>query len=266
MPNLVGYSINYDGVASSTIPEYICQQVTRQLVGERRHTVAPVPGLEGGWVFPEAAGMRLIKIDSAVLASTWPVNRRAACRAVANWLDKPTMRKLIIGDEPNVFNRAILNTSPDIEEWRQKGAFSLEFMALPYTYDTTISSSGTLTSGSSPLIATITAGGDVFTEPVIEVTAPGSGTTLNSFTLNGRVLGYATPMAPSAKITINCISKVVTTGASIDTDIDGTYNSNNLSMTAVSGQFLYLLPGANTFEVSGTPAVSIVVKWRNRYR
>jgi len=266
MPNLTGYAITYDGVANSTIPEFICQQVTRQLVGERRHVVAPVPGLEGGWVFPESPGMRLIKIDAAVVSTTYPVNRRVACRAVASWLEKPTMRKLIIGDEPNVFNKAILNVSPDIDEWRQKGTFSLEFLAMPYTYDTTISSSGTLTSGSSPLIATITAGGDVFTEPVIEVTAPIGGTTFNAFTLNGRVFGYNTAMAAGDKITINCISKVVTTGASIDTDIDGTYNSNNLSMVGATGLFLYLLPGANTFEVSGTPGVSIVVKWRNRYR
>lgn len=265
MPNGKGYTITYDGVASTSIPEFICHSIRRQLVGERRHTIEKVAGMPGGWLFPEQAGTRLIEIEASVLADSWPADRREAVRAVANWLDKDSFKKLILGDDPAVYNMAILNEAPQIDEWRDLGSFTFAMLAMPYTYALAISevTDSSLSASDTVVIPVL---GDVYTEPIIEVTAPGGGISSVQITLNGRQLVYSTAITSANKININCISKTVHTGAIADTDLQGTFNPATLSMATVSGQFPYLLPGNNNLSIVSATGAAVKVQWRDRYR
>lgn len=265
MPAGKGYTVTYDGVASTGIPEFICHTVARQLVGARRFDVIDVGGLEGGWLFPEQPGFRQISIAASILADSYPTGRRQAVRQVANWLDKSTMKKLIVSDDPGVYNMAILDSPVDVEEWRQHGILPLSFLCHPFTYDIAVQTfSEVAGTGNDSFVIPVDT--DVYTWPVIEITTAGALTGV-SVILNGRELTRAAAIGATSKITINCISKVVTTGANIDTDLQGTYNPANLSMGNVSGLFPYLVDGNNTLEVEANAAgYTVAVTWRGRYR
>lgn len=265
MPGGRGYTVTFDGVASTTIPEFMCHTVTRELVGARRFDVIDVGGLEGGWLFPELPGFKKITIDASVLASGFPGPRRDAVREVANWLDTPTMCKLIISDEPGVYNMAILDSSVPVDEWRHRGTLPLSFLCQPYTYDITVQNHSDTASAADDTF-TFDVDTDVYTWPVIEITAGGALGSIG-LTLNGRELIYNQSIAAAGKITINGISKIVTTGANIDTDLQGTYNPANLSMANVSGLFPYLVNGSNSLVVDGTlTGYTVSINWRGRYR
>jgi hypothetical protein len=120
-----GYEIIIDGVSSATIPEYLCETIERQLTGENRDQVELIPGREGGWLVPEYPGMKEIKILSHILSDNFPIDRRAAVRSVANWVDTPGFVKMICEDEPGVFNWVKLSESPMVTEWRELGSFEL---------------------------------------------------------------------------------------------------------------------------------------------
>jgi predicted phage tail component-like protein len=260
-----GYEVIYDGISSTTIPEYLCESVERQMVGGRRQSYEEVAGLDGAWLFPESPGLREIVIHSHVISDTWPLDRRAAVREVANWVDKSTWAKLSIEDEPGVYNMAILSEAPNVVEWRQVGTFDLTFMASPYTFASVISQDIEVASSATDTF-NITVDGDVYSEPVIVITA-GAGLNDVALELNGRILVYDEAIAAAGKITINSISKTVTLGDSIDTDLTGLFDPDDVSMVNVSGLFPYLVNGLNVLTVEGSASgYTVDVKWRNRYR
>lgn len=261
-----GYEVTIDGVSSTTIPEYICERVTRKLVGDRRHTVELVPGREGGWLIPEQPGMRQITIVSHVLADTFPTGRRDAIREVANWADQQTHVKLILGDDPNVFHWAVLQDNPDIDEWRERGSFDLVFNALPYAESINIQEHIEVSATSSKTF-NVVVDGDVFTRPTIEIVPTGA-TSAVAVTIAGRTLTHTAALATLVKRTVNCLARVVEVGGNTDTDLTGEFNPALLSMPGVTGTFPYLSPGTNSVQIvcTGATGFTATLKWRDRYR
>ena len=265
MPNGKGYTVEYNGTSSDDLPEFICQTVKRQLVGTSRHTLAEVAGLEGAWVFPEQPGMRQIVIETAIVADSWPLGRRQALKDLANWLDSRVMAKLEISDEPGVFNWAMLSEAPDIEEWRETGLLDLTFIALPYTFNNDVSEQ-TYTAVAADSVIDIAVDGDVYTWPVIVISATADLEGL-SLTLNGSTLVYEGDILTGTILTFNCISKVVTLGDTLDTDLVGVFDANDLDMSTVSGSFPYLLAGDNELEIdTNIVGYTVDIYWRSRYR
>lgn len=266
MPNGKGYTITYDGVASTTIPEFFCERVKRNLVGARRHTTEYVPGREGAWVFPELPGLREIEVECGILADSFPLPRRGAVRDVARWIGSAdTMRPMIISDDPDLFEMALLDGAPDVDEWRQLGRWKMKFIAMPYSYAVEAQEVEEVASSGLDTFA-LNVAGDVFSEPVIQITAAGALGSVE-LTLNGRTLVYDDIIGAADTVTFNSISKTVTLGVNEDIDLIGYFDVADLAMQHVSGLFPYLVPGANTLQVdAAVSGYTVNVQWRDRYQ
>lgn len=262
-----GYAVSIDGVASSTIPEFLCQVVNRRLVGSRRHTVEEVPGLPGGWLFPEAPGMREITLECAVIADSYPLDRRGAIREVANWVDKSGFVKMVISDEPDVFNWVTLRDAPDIDEWREVGLFELPFLALPYAFTTAIQSHNEVAVTSAKTF-NVEVNGDVEVRPVITISGTAGANSVAEVTIGDDTLTHTATLAGGVIRNINCLARVVEDTANGDPDVDGSFDVANLSMAGVSGTFPKLQPGTNsvTITLTGTGSWTADITWRDMYR
>ena len=262
-----GYPITIDGVASSTIPEYICHKIKRQLVGRRRHTTVPVPGFEGGWLFPERAGFRQITLESSVLADSFPSGRRSAVRAIAAWADQHEWVKLICGDDPDYFNLVILDDTPDVDEWREVGSFDLVFLAQPYAISTAIQTDQHVAASDSDTFS-VDNDGDARTYPIITLT-PDSSATSTTISVGDRDMTYTTTVTNAGKLTINGLARVVHTGVNVDTDVIGDFTGASISMGGLTvAQFPWLDPGSNQIDINmvGSGGWTADVVWRERTR
>lgn len=266
---MTGILVTWNGVASSTIPELVCGQVTRDLLGAQRGTFVPVPGRAGSWFFPEQPGRRKITIDCFVEGATFPSGRRDAVTAVADWLEVAGEAVLILGDEPTVFYNAVLLTAPEVNEWREVGQFTLEFSAEPYSYDLSSTSYTWHPTSGVELDHDFDLSAQVY--PVIEIT-PTNGSNISGFTLvtNGKTLTYNTQVNNGDTVTINSIGMAVLAGTSDDTYLTGAYDPIDLLMSGVTGSFPVLLPGINdlTFTKLGgdSTTFTITIFYRKRYR
>lgn len=271
MPLGKGYTLTYDGVASTTLPQLIVEKVTRKMTGKNRDIYREVAGREGAWRFGEKKGLRSIVAECAVVSTGFPTTRRADLVAIADWLDKGGFKKLIISDEPDRFYRAILANEPEIDEWREWGKFSLEFTAEPYAYDNTINLRTFSHTVGTPT-DNWTSTGKVITYPVVDITAVGGSLTSVTVSFNGDIITYGSTILSGQSISINSIGYVVVTGVNGDTDLVGDFSTFAAAMSDVSGTFHHINPGVNNFITVtagvGSTATSMTsnVRWRERYR
>jgi|SRR5690606_1893863 len=262
-------TITWNGVASTTISGLVIGQVTRSLVGEVQGTHVKIPGKPGSTYFPQSRGRRTISVDCFVEAST-AAARRTAVDAVAAWLDVEVQAELYISDEAGVYYEAVLETSPDVDEWREFGVFTLVWKVNPYALDTNVDTES-WTSGVNTT-HNWDPGLDVWVEPIIEIT-PTNGT-LTGFTLTANtdyVMSWTGLVADDDTLTINGIAKVVLGAPNSDVDLTGTFDLNDLVLSGFLGKFPILIaPGVNTItflKLSGTAtSFDIVVTYRKRYR
>lgn len=259
----------FDGVASSTIAELNVLRVRRPLAGDRRDTYVDIPGRAGFYLFAEEPGRRVITLELDIGAGTF-AERRTAVRAVADLFDRPGLCELIVDDEPTIFHRCRLASTPDPEEWLNSAGFAVELVAEPYGYETTVSTE--TWTASTGVAHTFTPPDTVSAELELEVTATGGTVTSLIVNVNGDILTYAlggTGLAAGEKLTISGISYTVTRGASTDTDLDGTFDPDDLDMATVSGDFGDLIAGANSITLTRTgtaTTLAAVARWRRRYR
>lgn len=258
--------VTYNGVALSTaVPEAIVLQVTRGLLGARRDTWAEVPGRAGSWMYPEEPGDRSISVPLNIEGDDY-ADRRDAVNRVAAWADSTGLAHLVVDDEPDRYWDAKLLGPPDPEEWLLSADIELVFRAGPYAWASSASSESW--SASDGVAHTFTVPDEVNAQPVLELTAGASPIPSFTLTVNGRALSYGTNLAAGAKLTINGIAYMVTTGANADTGLAGYFNPANVSMATVDGEFPVLVPGANSITLD-TPAgqsATITASWRRRYR
>lgn len=271
MPNGRGYTVTYNGVPSTDIPSFICQKVKRRLLGKNRDVFREVAGREGAWRFGDKRGLKVITLECAIEADSFPAGRRAALNTIADWLDQGGFSPLIISDEPDVFHQAILANEPELDEWREMATFELEFSAEPYAYDL----------GQETLELTFTPGDDTETfsitdvvaaYPVVEVTPTGGNLSGFTLTTNGSQLVYGKALVDGSTTTISSLSYTVIEGTNLDTELTGAFNPSIVSMADVSGTFPILLPGVVNemvlamAEGSTATSVTVALTWRKRYR
>jgi len=264
-------TFTFDGVASTTIPELLVTRVRRPLVAARRDEYVEIPGREGFWLFPEKAGSRIITLELDLLAGSF-AERRAAVIALADLLDRPiALGKLIVSDEPDRFHRCRLASSPDPDEWLNHGAFSVDLSAEPYAQQNTPTTQ-TFAAAGSGVPQLFTPADKVYGIPEIEVTANSGTVTSLVLNVNGDVLTYAIPgtgLTAGQTLTISSLGFVATRGTSGDPDLVGAFIPANLDMTTVSGDFGYIVAGANTITATRTGTaitLGVAVRWRRRSR
>lgn len=261
-------TFSFAGTAvADAVPELEVIRVRRPIVATRRDEFVDVPGRAGFWLFAEEGGARTLTIDVDILAASFE-ERRAAVVALADLLEQPGMSALIIDDEPDRFHLARLGNAPDLDEWLVHGAASIDFVCDPYSYATTPSTASYAPTSATPQPFTVP--DTVHGIPVVEITA-NAGTIVGfELTLGGFTLVYAGTIASGATITINSIGYTITTGASIDTDLDGTFDPDDLSMTTMSGDFPIIDPGDNSLvfrKLAGTAtSATVAIEWRRRSR
>lgn len=265
-----GIEVIWNGVSSTTIPEFVCGNPIRSLLGVSRGSFVEIPGRAGSWYFGEQRGRRKIVLPCFVLSETFPTARRDALTAVADWLDLTVQAKLILGDEPTVYYDAVLLSAPDVQEWREKGGmFDLEFSVEPYSNEIDVTSySVNPTSG---VLFTHDFNLGLPTRPIIEVT-PTDGVSISGFTLqiNDRTIQYGSVLGTGTTVTINGLGLAVLSGTNDDSNVTGTYDPAVRLMSQVTGQFPLLDPGVNsvTFTKLGgdATAFTINVYYRRQFR
>jgi predicted phage tail component-like protein len=260
-----GYTVTYDGIPSTSLTGFICHEVSRNLVATRRTGFEDVPGMEGSYVFPEEPGMREIELDCSVLVDEVNATaRRAAVRQVASWFNRPRPKKLIISDEPDVYEMAIPASAPDVTEWRQLGQFPLPFVAEPYSYQIDLQQHVEV-AGAGADTFTIDNDGDVWTPFIIQVRAASASTGCH-IEVNGRVWEYNETIASLAYVTFNTKAGVITNQINYDTDLQGIFLPAQVDMNHAAGRPPYLEPGINEIDVSmSTGAYTVTILWRGRY-
>lgn len=265
---------SFDGVELATaVPDATVLSVKRQIVGERRHTAVEIAGRAGSWKFPEEPGDLEIVLEIHIGSSSF-ADRRAACRALAAWATSSEAAALIVDDEPDRYYLALLDNEPRPNEWLVDGDAELKFTADPYARSTTASEEVIAATG-PPDSGTFDVTDLVAVDPEITIT-PTNGT-LTSFALvvNGAAvqwqlaaLGPRTILS-NTDIVVSSISDTVTIGASVDMELTGMFDPDDVDMATVSipNNFPELVPGSNSWSLNWTgtaTAVTITIAWRER--
>lgn len=265
---MAGYLVTWNQVASSTIPELVCGKITRSLLGSHRGTYMEIPGRPGSWYFPEERGRRQIKIECHIEASSFPTGRRDAVTEVANWLDINAEAHLEISDAPGIFYLGVLDTVPDVDEWREFGVFDLVWLIDPYGYDNDADAEDFVQQTGDSW--TFDFGVLSATYPVVEITNDSGGNIAGfTLTINGSSIVYSGTIADGATVTVNSIGMAVLAGANDDIMLTGVYEPTDMLMTGVTGSFPVLQPGSNTLSIDSATAsadVTVRVNYRKRYR
>lgn len=260
--------VTFKGAAlSAAVPEALVLKVGRGLLGNRRDTWQEVPGRAGSWMYAEKPGDRTISLPLNIEGSDYP-DRRDAVNRLAAWADSPGLAPLIIDDEPDRYWDAKLTGNPDPEEWLLTADIELAYRVGPYAWATSLAASTETWTATDNVAHVLTLPDEVEAQPILELTAGVADIPSFTLTVNGAALTYGTNLAAGAKLTINGIGYMVTTGANADTTVAGYFNPANVSMATVAGTFPLLLPGANSITLD-TPAgqtATITATWRRRYR
>lgn len=252
---------------SSAVPEALVLDVSRPLVGKRRHTTVDIPGRAGSWRFNEEPGDRTIEITLDLEAETFAA-RRDAVRRLAYWADVGDTANLYISDEPDRFHEALLDSDDAVLERLCYGETTIEFLVGPYALATGLSTE-TITANSNPDSDTFDIPDAVTAEPVVEITPAGGGLTGFTLTVNGYAITWAGTLNSGETLTISSLSDTVTTGENEDVNLTGTFDEDDVDMADVSGEFPLLFEGTQSWSILWTGAatsVGVVFTWRERSR
>ena len=263
---MTGYDMTWNGVDKPA--SLVVENIDRDLLGEHTGVFVHIPGRSGAWYFPDERGRRLVECHCYILADSYPQNRRMIITQVADWLDVNGETTLVLGDDPDVFYRAVLVDAPNLREWRHLGRFDLLFSVDPWAYD------------NDPTVITFNQESDdewtydfgvgVATYPVIEVINTSGGTISGFFfTMNDNTLNFQGDVPDDGIVTINSIGLAVLAGANDDTLLTGVYEPSESLMSLVQGTFPTILPGPNDMEINTeTPGATLDIRvtYRKRYR
>lgn len=262
---MTGYVITWNNVASTTIPEFVCQRVIRQMLGSHRGTFVEIPGRPGSWYFPEQRGRRTIELECFIMADSFPTERRDVIETVADWLEVNAEARLQISDMPGRYYDAVLLDNDIINEWRELGEFTIPFSVAPYAFD--LLASEVIFSQTVDDDWTYNFGLMTQVYPVIEITNTDV-TNLEGFffTINNSQIWYTGTLPAGQAITINSIGQAVLAGDGHDEFLTGEYQLEDMLTSAVEpvSVFPILVPGLNTLEIEGEQAVTVDIKIRYR--
>jgi predicted phage tail component-like protein len=258
-------SASLNGVALSTISEVELLRPRRPFPVPR-HKAVEIPGRAGSIIFPEELGDRIVTLDLHLLAAT-PTARRTAVEELMNWATVGAVSALIIDDQPDRYEEAIIDGSTDPNEWWSAANVSLPFRCGAYVLALSTSTEN-LVAGSNPDSDTFSITDNVDARPVIEITPTGGTVTGFTLTVNGFALSWEGTLIAGDTLTVNSISETITAGVSIDVNVTGAYDPSAVRMSDASGFFPLLTPGSNAWSFSWTgtaTSVALDLEWRERF-
>lgn len=255
-----------NGIALSTITGVELLRVVRPFPTPR-HRPVDVPGRAGSIIFPEEPGDRIVTLELHLLSADY-ATRRAAVRELAAWAVVGDVSALVVDDEPDRYEDAILEDSATPDEWLEAATIVLPFRCGPYAL-ALASSTEALSATTNPDSASFTVPDNVEARPVIELTPAGGTLTSFALTVNGFVLNWTGgPITAGSTITVSSLAETITLGVSTDTELTGAYNPAQVAMEDASGFFPLLTPGSNDWILSWTgtaTSVALDVEWRERF-
>lgn len=256
----------FNGVAlADAVPEALVVNVRRQILGSRRTVFTDVPGVAGAWQFGDKPGDRQLALSLHLLGDDF-AQRRDAVRRLAQWADTTDPARLVLDDEDDRYELAILTSTPQPDELLVAATVDLEFRTSPYAYALDLSGYGwAATSGTA---YSLTPPDDVEMYPVLEVHAAYGSVPGFTVDVDGRTFTYGTAIAAGDYVTVSSLAFVAYTGPNVDLEAVGAFDPETVSMGAVDGVFPVLYPGTNSVTVTtGNGAqLSVHFAWRRRYR
>ena len=262
--------VTFGGVTlEDVVPEAIVTSVTRKLAGDRRYVFVDVPGRAGSVFYPEQTGDRTVQLAVHILADTF-AERRDAVRRLSLWAMRPEVLPLIIDDEDDRYELAVVTSAPDVDERVNVAAVTLEFRCGPYAYASVVSDEIETCASGVPVQFDFP--DDVDAEPTVQVTLAGAAGDVD-VTVDGRTLTNTGTFGSGDTFTISTPGYVVVgvaigDDAEADTYLDGLYDPDDVDMAGVSGLFPILRVGGGEITVTTDTAVAadVRVRWRERYQ
>lgn len=258
-------SASLNGVALSTISEVELLRPRRPFPSPRHRSIE-VPGRAGSLIFTDEPGDRIITLDLHLLAAT-PAARRTAVAELVDWAFVGAVSALIIDDQPDRYEDAILDGSVDPDEWLSSAKISLPFRCGAYAL-AIATSTESLSATTNPDSDTFVIADGVDARPVIEITPTGGTVTAFTLTVNGFALSWEGTLLAGETLTVSSLSETITEGVSTDVNLTGAYNAADVRMTDASGFFPLLTPGSNAWSFSWTgtaTSVALELEWRERF-
>lgn len=262
--------LTWNNIPSSLQDYLIIGEIVRDPIGGIRTSLMDVPGMEGAWVFPQKRGLRKISVNMSISAPD-KETLRSAVADFAEWIDVENEAKLAISDDPGIYHLATLDSVDPEGEWNGLAKFTASWSCQPYSLSDTITTESWTDDQSHSHSWVPDTGAIVY--PTIQIT-PNNGT-LTDFTLttNGEMLSYeGGNILTGTSVTINSISGVVTAGPSIDSELTGAYDPNDLILQYVVGatfpELFHNVSNTIAFVRTGGTATSITitVKFRKKFR
>lgn len=258
---------------SDAVPEALITRVRRELLGSIRDRFEEIPGRQGSWRFGEEAGDRTLTLELNLVgaADDYPVEvpaleaRRAAVRALAEWVDLEGFQALVIDDEPDRYWMARIAKSSSVDEWLTAADLELDFRTGPFAYALELS---THTWSSSDAVAEVFVIPDTVNAfPVLELTIDDATVDPAGLTIivNGLELSIGDALADTDVRTVSSLTYTVTSAPNADTELTGLIDLDNLAMSNVDGDFPILVPDTNSVAIEGADT-NAVLTWRRRYR
>jgi predicted phage tail component-like protein len=263
-------TITYGGVdLDDAVPEAVVVGVVRKLAGDRRYVFVDVPGRPGSVFYPEQSGDRTVQVSVHILADTFE-DRRDAVRRLSLWAMRPEMLPLIVDDEPDRYELAVVTTSPDVDERVNYAAVTLEFRCGPYALASAVSDELETCASGTPVQFVFP--DDVDAEPTVEVKVNGAAGVV-AVNVDGRTLTNTATFVTNDTFTISTPGYVVVDvaigdDADADAYLDGIFDPDDVAMAGVAGLFPVLRVGGGLVTVTTDTAVScdVRIRWRERFQ
>jgi predicted phage tail component-like protein len=120
--------LNYKGISSDGKLKVL--KVTRSVLPPSSNKLMEIDGRSGALFVSKKHGVKKIEVEIAILGDY--VNKK---REIADWLDADKPEALILSDEPNMTDFAILDGETDMDEILDNGMGKLSFICPdPYSF------------------------------------------------------------------------------------------------------------------------------------
>lgn len=233
------YGLTFNGKHSFTDFGLITYSKNRPILAEPKIIIEDIQGIDGEYDFSDVNPDNRTKYKSKVHEIEFTVKEsnlvslREKAHQIAEWLACGE-KQLVYDDEPTVFYLGKVINKLDLEnQIRTVKRFTVQFRCKPYAYLIDQSTTNKTITGNTTI--TVNNAG-TYVKPLIKVNGSCDNIT---FAVNGKTFFYNSPVIPSQVLDIDCEKMEV---------LKGSFNITQNS----TGDFLELINGTNTIQVTGT--------------
>jgi predicted phage tail component-like protein len=232
--------LTYKGETSEG--RFTVRKVTRSVLPPSQLKMVEVDGKAGAMFISKKHGVKQIDVEIAIIGDY--VNKK---RDIADWLDAEKPEALILSDEPDKTDFAILSDSTDMDEILDNGFGTLTFLC-PDPYSIGAEKTHNLASGNR----TVTYNGTAQVYPTLTVTFS---TNQTAFEIsNGEVkMRIEANLTTASTLVIDMNTGKIT--------INGTLNQQTMTLDS---DYFPLKKGTNALTISA--GASVVVRYKERFK